>query len=133
MADESTNTEVRSRLLMLRRGLLLAGLAAAGWSVTRVVLLFSGNDSVVADSDPHGYIAVFSLVLLPVLVIAVAALVADTVDLWRRGHSPGRSRRVGAGVTLVLSAPLAGEFALATAAVGVAIVVAAVIDRRTNT
>lgn len=123
--DESTPA---ARLLVLRRGLLLAGLATAGWSVTRVVLLLSGSDQVVADADRHGYVAIFSLVLLPVLALAVGTLVSDSVDLWRRR----RSHHVGPGVALVLSAPLAGSLALAAAAIGVAIVVAALIDRRAS-
>ncbi|MGB3438839.1 MAG: hypothetical protein WBA97_08825 [Actinophytocola sp.] len=117
---------------MLRRGLLLAGLAIAGWSTTRVALLLSGSDLAVADGDRHGYVAIFSLVLLPVLVLAVATLVTDAVELWRRGHSPGRSHHVVPGVALVLSAPLAGSLVLAAAAVGVTIVVAALIDRRAS-
>lgn len=116
----------RSRLLWFRRGLLIAGLAVAAWSVVRVALLLGGVEEVVADDDAHGYASIFSLVLLPVLVVAVWTLVADTVELWRRG----RSHRVGPGVALVLSAPLAGGFAPAAAVIGVAIVATAVLDRR---
>lgn len=123
-------TGVLSRILLVRRVLVLAGLAAATWSVTRVVRLLAGDDSVVPDGDPHGYGTIFSLVLLPVLVLAVATLVADTAELLRRGHSPGRSCHVGPGVTLVLCAPLAGELTLVAAAIGVAVVVAALVDRR---
>ncbi|MFI7673464.1 hypothetical protein [Actinophytocola sp. NPDC049390] len=127
MADESAPA-VRALPMAARRGLLLAGLAVAGWSVTRVVRLVSGDDSVVADDDPHGYVAIFSLVLTPVLALAVVTLVTATVDLWRRG----RSRHLAPGVALALSAPLASPLALAALAVGAAIVAAAVVDRRTR-
>ena len=130
VADEGRHIGVRSRILLLRRGLLLAGLATVAWSVTRVVRLLAGDDSVVPDSDPHGYATIMSMVLLPVLVIAAAMLVADTVELLRRGHAPSRSCHVGPGVALVLCAPLAGQFTLVPAAIGVALIVAAVIDRR---
>ncbi|MFC4857650.1 hypothetical protein [Actinophytocola glycyrrhizae] len=126
MADERGHTP--ARMLVIRRGLLLAGLAVTCWSVTRTVLLLSGHD-VVPDDDRHGYLAIFSLVLLPVLVVAVVTLVADTAELWRRGHSPGRSRHVGPGVALALSAPLASPVAAVAVVVGVAIVVAARTDR----
>jgi len=118
-------------MLWIRRGLLLAGLATAGWAAIRVVLLLSGNDDlVVADDDRHGYFAIFSLVLLPVLVLAVATLVADSTELWRqRGRSPNRSCHVAPGVALALSAPLTGPLTLAAVVIGVAIVVAALADR----
>jgi hypothetical protein len=91
----------------------------------------SGNgDLVVAEDDRHGYTAIFSLVLLPVLVLAVATLVADTTGLWRqRGRSPDRSCHVGPGIALALSAPLTGRLILAAVVIGVAIVVAALADR----
>jgi hypothetical protein len=132
VADESAPAApaVRSGIRWLRRGLLLAGLATAGWAVTRVVLLFSGNgDLVVADDDRHGYIAIFSLVLLPVLALAVATLIADTIELWRQR---GRSYHVGPGVALAISAPLTSPLALAAVAIGVAIVVAALADRHSD-
>lgn len=121
MADESAPA---ARVLPtgVRRGLLLAGLAVAAWAVTRVALLVSGVGDVVSDDDPHGYAAIFSLVLVPVLVSAVALLVA--------GLRRGGPLRIGPGVALILSAPLASPLALLTAAVGVAIVAAAVIDQR---
>jgi hypothetical protein len=112
-----------ARILLVRRGLLLAGLVAVTWSATRVVRLLAGDESVVPDSDPHGYATITSLVLLPVLVFAAATLV---VDLFRRGHSP----HLGPGVALVLSAPLAGGFALVAASLGVAVIAATLIDRR---
>jgi hypothetical protein len=101
--------------------LLIAGLAVTGWAVVRTTLLLSGDDSVVSDDDPHGYVAIFSLVLIPVLALAVGTLVAGL----RR-----RSGRVVAGVALVLSAPLASPLALVALVVGVAIVVTAVVDRQ---
>jgi hypothetical protein len=132
VADESapagTAAAKRSPILLIRRGLLLIALAIAAWSMTRAALLLSGNDQVVADSDPHGYFAIFSLVLLPVLAVAVATVVSDTAELWRRGRS-GRSCHVSPGLTLALSAPLAGPFALAAVIIGVAVVVAALADR----
>ncbi|MBB4912170.1 hypothetical protein [Actinophytocola algeriensis] len=106
----------------VRRGLLLAGLAVAGWAVIRATLLLSGNDDVVADDDPHGYVAIFSLVLIPVLLLAVGTLLACVI-------AP-RSHRIVPGVALVLSAPLASPLALVAAAIGVAILVDAVVDRR---
>lgn len=115
-----------ARILLVRRGLLLAGLVVVAWSVSRVVRLFAGDESVVPDNDPHGYVTIMSLVLLPVLVFAAATLVADTVELFRRG----RSRHLGPGVALILSAPLAGRFALVAASLGVAVIVAALVDRR---
>jgi hypothetical protein len=133
VADESAPTApaVRSGILWLRRGLLLAGLATAGWAVTRAVLLLSGNgDRVVADDDRHGYVAIFSLVLLPVLALAVATLIVDTAELWRRrGRSRDRSSHVGPGVALAISAPLASPLAIAAVVIGVAIVAAALVDR----
>ena len=129
MADEHTRAPAARRLpvVVARRGLLLTGLAVAGWSVTRVVRLLGGDDSVVADDDPHGYAALFSLFLTPVLVLAVVTLVTTAVELWRRG----RSHRVAPGVALALSAPLAGPLAIGAVAVGVAVVATAVLDRRT--
>ena len=112
-------------LLLVRRGLLLAGLAVACWAVTRTVLLLSGNEDVLADDDVHGYAAIFSLVLTPVLALAVGTLLAGTIALWR-GR---RTRHVAPGVTLVLSAPLASPLAIVAAVLGVAIVVAALLDR----
>ncbi|MGC7098402.1 hypothetical protein ACPZ19_27335 [Amycolatopsis lurida] len=111
--------------LMLRRGLLLAGFATAGWSVTRAVLLLSGNDAVVAEDDRHGYVAIFSLMLLPVLAAAVVTLVTATAGVWRDGRW-----RIGPGVALVLSAPLAGPVGLVAAVTGVAIIAVALVDRR---
>ncbi len=112
-------------LLVVRRGLLLAGLGVAGWAVTRTALLLSGDEDVLADDDVHGYLAIFSLALIPVLVLAAGTLVADTIALWR-GR---RSRHVAPGVTLVLSAPLAGPLAIVAVVLGAAIVVAALLDR----
>jgi hypothetical protein len=106
-----------------RRVLLLCGLAVAGWAVVRVVLLLTGSD--VAD-DPHGYATVFSLVLTPVLGLAVWALVSETAALWRGHHH----RRFASGVALALSAPLAGSHAVAGVVLGVAIVGAARLDVR---
>jgi len=114
-------------VLWLRRGLLLAGLAVAGWAATRTVLLLTGNDDVVADDDRHGYLAIFSLVLLPVLAIAIVTLVTDTIELWR---SIGRSYHVAPGVALTFSAPLASPLTILAAVLGVAIVVAALAGRR---
>ncbi len=63
---------------MIAYGLRLAGLVVAGWAVVRVVALLSGNDDVVAADDPHGYVAIFSLVvLIPVLALTVGTLLAD--------------------------------------------------------
>ncbi|MFI6025856.1 hypothetical protein [Amycolatopsis magusensis] len=122
----SRSRPVRARLLWPRRGLVLAGLLTAAWAVTRVVLQLSGHeDLVVAESDRHGYMAVFSLVLVPFLLVAVVTLVADTVELWRHG----RSRRVGSGVALLLSAPLAGGLALVAAVLGVALIATALVAR----
>lgn len=116
MADEKTR-------VVAWRGLPLAGLAVAVWSVSRVVRLLSGDDSVVADDDRHGYAAIFSLVLVPVLALAVVTLVTA---LLRRD----RLHRIGPGVSLALSAPLAGQFAIAALAVGAAIVVTAIVTGR---
>ena len=111
MAEESAPT-TRGLPPGVRWGLLLAGLAVAAWAMTRVVLLVSGVDAVVSAHDPHGYTAIFSLLLAPVLLLAVALLVA--------GLLRGGRLRVGPGIALALFA----------AAVGVAIVAAAVIDQR---
>ena len=111
-----------------RRGLVLAGLAVAVWSVARVVRLLAGDDSVVSDDDPHGYLAIVSLVLAPVLGLAVVTLAAATVDLWRRGSS----QRIAPGVALALSAPLASPLAIAALVVGAAVAAAAFADRRAN-
>ena len=111
----------RPLAVVARRGLLLAGLAVAAWSVSRVARLLAGDDSVVADSDPHGYAAIFSLVLIPVLAIAVVTLVAR---LRRRAHG------IAPGVALALSAPLAGPLALAALAIGAAIIAMALLDKR---
>lgn len=129
VADEGIRSAVRSRILLVRRGLLLAGLAAVTWSMTRVVRLLAGDDSVVPASDPHGYLTITSLVLLPVLIFAVAALVADTAELFRRGHSPSRSCHIRPGVALALCAPLAGQLALVPATIGIAVIMAALVDR----
>ncbi len=127
MADESTPAPaLRPLPVVAWRGLLVAGLAVACWSVTRVVRLLAGDDSVVGEDDPHGYVAIFSLVLLPVLALAAGSLVAAAVDVWRHG----RSQRVAPGVTLALSAPLAGPLAVVALVVGAAVVAAAVVDRR---
>jgi len=84
----------------------------------------------VADDDRHGYIAIFSLILLPVLALAVATLAADFTELWqRRSRSRDRSCHVGPGVALALSTPLAGRLTLAAMVIGAAVVVAAVTDR----
>jgi hypothetical protein len=114
----------------LRRGLLLAGLAVAGWAATRSVLLLSGNEDVVSDDDYHGYFAIFSLVLLPVLVLAIATLLTDTIRLRRPAD---RSWRVVPGVALALSSPLAGSLALAAIVIGAAIVVTALMARNRAT
>ncbi|MEU7526691.1 hypothetical protein AB0A74_13235 [Saccharothrix sp. NPDC042600] len=106
----------------VRRGLLLAGLGVAAWAVVRVVLLVAGVDGVVADDDPHGYGAIFSLFLTPVLALAVGLL----VGALRRGGP----LRAGAGVAVAVAAPLASPVALVAVAVGVAIVVAALVERR---
>ncbi|UJW29596.1 hypothetical protein L3Q67_30760 [Saccharothrix sp. AJ9571] len=117
---------MRARLLWPRRGLVLAGLLTAAWAVTRVALQLSGHeDLVVAESDRHGYVAIFSLVLVPFLLVAVVTLVADTVELWRHG----RSRRVGSGVALLLSAPLAGELVLVAAVLGACLIATALVVR----
>lgn len=108
-------------MVIHRTGPLLAGLVVAGWAVVRTTLLLTGDDSVVSDDDPHGYVAIFSLVLIPVLVLAVGTLVAALLR---------RSTSVVAGVALVLSAPLASPVALVAVAVGVAVVGTAVLDRR---
>jgi cytochrome bd-type quinol oxidase subunit 2 len=115
-----------SPVLLVRRALLVAGLAAVTWSAGRVVLLLAGSDDVVADDDPHGYAAIFSLFLLPVLILAAALLVRDALDVWR----PSRSHRVGGGVALTVSAPLAGPLAIPVAVLGVAIAVAAIVHKR---
>jgi hypothetical protein len=111
---------------MLRRILVIAGLAAVGWSVVRVGALWAGADWVVGDDDPHGYLAIFSLLLLPFLAAAAVLLALDARALWRAGRGGG----VASGVTLALSAPLAGILAMPVAAVGVAIVVAALAGKR---
>jgi hypothetical protein len=118
----------RPLTVMARRGLLLAGLAVAVWAATRVVRLLAGDDSVVAADDRHGYAAIFSLVLVPVLAIAVVTLVTATAQLWRQG----RSHRIGPGVALALSAPLAGPLAIAALAIGAAIVATALFTRRAD-
>ncbi|AXB41702.1 hypothetical protein [Amycolatopsis albispora] len=110
---------------LLRRGLLVAGLALTAWSVLRVVLLLSGNEAVISDDDRHGYLAIFSLVLLPVLAAAAVTLVTATREVWRHGRW-----RIGPGVALVLSAPLASPLALASVLVGVTILVVVALDRR---
>jgi hypothetical protein len=114
MADKS------ARAVVAWRGLLLAGLAIAAWSVTRVVRLLTGDDSVVADDDVHGYAAIFSLVLIPVLAVAVVSIVTA---FRRRG-------RIAPGVTLALSAPLAGPLAIAALAIGAALVATALLTVR---
>lgn len=116
-----------ARTLWLRQTLVLMGLAVAVWSAVRVarVLFDSGFDP--GDSDPHGYLAIFSLVLIPFLVAALVALIRDAARLWR---STAPTRRVGAGVALVLSAPLAGQFTLVAFAVGGALVAVNIVDRR---
>jgi hypothetical protein len=110
--------------MWLRRGLVLAGLLAVGWAVARVGALWAGADWVVGDDDPHGYFAIFSLLLLPFLAVAAVLLAVDVRELWRSG----RGGRIGSGVALALSAPLAGPLAIPAAAVGVAIVVVAAAD-----
>lgn len=102
---------------LVRRGLLLAGLAVTGWAVTRLVLLLSGHDVV---TDPHGYVAIFSLVLVPLLALAIGTLVAAL----RHGR-----RTLVPGVALVLSAPLASPLALVAVAIGLGIVAVALVDR----
>lgn len=106
---------------MVANGLRVAGLVVAGWAVVRVVLLLSGDDDVVAADDRHGYVAIFSLVLIPVLALAVGTLLTDLL---------ARRTRIGPGVALVLSAPLAQPVALVAVAVGVAIIVVEVLERR---
>jgi len=106
---------------MIAYGLRLAGLVVAGWAVGRVVVLLSGNDDVVAADDPHGYVAIFSLVLIPVLALAVGTLLADLL---------AHRTRIVSGVALVLSAPLASPVALVAAAIGLAIIATAVVERR---
>ena len=108
-----------------RRGLLLAGLAVAAWSTVRVGRLLAGDDSVVADDDPHGYAAIFSLVLVPVLVVAVVSLVTAIVRDRVHGVAPG--------VTLALSAPLAGPLAIAALTIGTAIIASALLGKRALT
>ncbi|GAB1510113.1 hypothetical protein [Actinophytocola sp. KF-1] len=119
---------VRPLAVAARRALFLAGLAVAVWSVVRVVRLVAGDDSAVADDDRHGYAAIFSLVLTPVLAVAVVTLVTATAELWRSG----RSQRIAPGVALALSAPLASPVAIAAVAVGAAILTAAIVDRRVD-
>ncbi|MGA6161584.1 hypothetical protein [Amycolatopsis magusensis] len=117
---------MRARLLWPRRGLVLAGLLIAIWAVLRVVLQLSGHeDLVVAERDRHGYVAVFSLVLVPFLLVAVVTLVADAVELWRQG----RSSRVGSGVALLLASPLAGGLALVAAVLGASLIATALVAR----
>ncbi|MBN6041091.1 hypothetical protein [Amycolatopsis sp. 195334CR] len=111
--------------LMLRRGLLLAGFVVTGWAATRVALLLSGNEAVVAEDDRHGYVAIFSLVLMPVLAAALVALVIAAGEVWRHGRWP-----IGPGVALALSSPLASPVALVAFALGVVIIVVALVDRR---
>ncbi len=106
---------------MVANGLRLAGLVVACWAVVRVVLLLSGNGDVVAADDPHGYTAIFSLVLVPVLALAVGTVLADLL---------ARRTRIVTGVALVLSAPLAHPVALVAAAIGVAIIATAIVERR---
>jgi hypothetical protein len=119
-----------SPVLPVRRALAVAGLVAVAWSAGRVVLQLAGSDAVVADDDPHGYAAIFSLFLLPVLILAAALLVRDALDVWHPGRSPHRRHRVGGGVALTVSAPLAGSLALPVAVLGVAIVVAVIVHKR---
>jgi hypothetical protein len=115
--------------MWLRRGLVLAGLLAVGWAVARVGALWAGADWVVGDDDPHGYFAIFSLLLLPFLAAAAVLLAVDARGLWRSG----RGGRVGSGVALALSAPLADPLAIPVAGVGVAIVVVALAGKRDRT
>jgi hypothetical protein len=112
--------------MWLRRGLVVAGLLAVGWAVVRVGALWAGADWVVGDDDPHGYAAIFSLLLLPLLAAAAVLLTMDARDLWRSRHGG----RVWSGVALALSAPLAAPLAIPVAAVGVAIVVTALAGKR---
>ena len=121
MADNSAPT-TRGLSPGVRRALLVAALVVAAWAATRVVLLLSGADGVVSDNDPHGYTAIFSLLLTPLLVLAVALLATNL----RRGGP----LRIAPGVALTLSAPLASPVALVAVALGVAIIVAAVVDQR---
>ena len=116
-----------SPVLLVRRALVVAGLAAVAWSAGRVVLLLAGSNDVVADGDPHGYAAIFSLFLLPVLLLAAALLVRDALDVWR---PRGSHHHVGGGVALTVSAPLAGPLAIPVAVLGVAIAAAAIVHKR---
>ncbi|OLF11985.1 hypothetical protein BLA60_08090 [Actinophytocola xinjiangensis] len=107
----------------VRRALLLAGLAATVWSTVRVALLLTGNESLVLADDTHGYQAVLSLLLIPFLLVAAIALTTE----WR---DPAGPWRVTPGVALLLSAPLSGQIALATAALGVTIATTPLLRRR---
>lgn len=105
-----------------RRALLLSGLAAATWSATRVTRLLLGDGSVVPAGDPHGYATIFSLVLTPALAIATTTLITS----WPEE----RQTRTTPGVTLALSAPLAGPLALPTLVIAAAITITALRARR---
>lgn len=96
----------------LRLALVLAGGAVVVWSAVRVVRLLAGFDLV--DGDPHGYAAIFSLVLVPFLVAAGVWLVRDAMG-------PGPVR-VGTGVLLMVSSPVAGSCAVVGFVVGGVIV-----------
>jgi len=121
-----------ARILTIRRALLAAGLAIVAWSAARAVLFFTGNEELLsAGGDPHGYALIFSMFFLsPVLLLAIAMLVADNVVVWRRDRPPGRSHRISPGVVLVLSSPTAGPLMIPAVLVGAGIVAAALFDRR---
>jgi hypothetical protein len=117
-----------ARILAVRRALLAAGLAIVAWSAARAVLFFTGNDELLSgDGDPHGYGLIFSMFFLsPVLLLAIALLVADNVAAWRRG----RPHRIGTGVVLVLSSPTAGPLIVPAVLVGAGLVAAALFDKK---
>jgi len=114
-------------LVVTRRALVLAGLAAVAWSAARVVLLLTGHgDLVVTAGDTHGYQAIFSLLLLPPLVLAGVTVATEV-------RHPTRPWRIAPGVALTLSAPLSGELAIATVAIGAALTATALLGRRRPT
>lgn len=116
-----------TRFPLVRRALLLAGLAATAWSATRVTLLLTGHENLVLTTgDVHGYQAIFSLPLLPFLLVAATTLVTE----WRH---PNRPWRITPGVTLALSAPLSGQLTIATVILGAAITATALLSRRPTT
>lgn len=106
-------------------GVTLMGIAAA--AVLIVLLLVSSDDS--AGSDPHGYVGIFGVVGLVVLLLPTMLLVSAVSDLRRRKKGGFIWGAAGGLILMFLATVLARPESLGLIALGLALVGTGILGR----